>query len=906
MPTSASRPRTPADPVASRRPGAPPATPQGRIAAALDALGAGLTVTAVLPELEAALEAHGAAVVHAPPGTGKTTVVPPAVAVRLARQGGGRTLVTQPRRVAVRAAWRRLHMAVGSDDPDDAVGYAVRGESVGGGRSAVEFVTPGLLLRRLLADPGLDGVGAVILDEVHERDLDTDVLFALLADLRQLRPELLLVAMSATVDAESLAARWAAGMGVDADAVPVVRTPAVLHPLREEHAPFGAPRLTADGRVERAFLDHVADVAVRSHAEALAADPTVDALVFLPGVAEVEAVAERITRRAPGTEVHTLHGRQEAAEQDAALAGRTRPEVPRVVVTTAVAESSLTVPGVRLVVDSGLAREPRRDRGRGMTGLVTVQASRAAAGQRAGRAARLGPGTVVRCHSAAALGAAPAAPTPALAVVDLAPVALALAAWGAPGGEGVVLPEDPPADAMAEARRTLAELGAVDGDGRITAHGTVLAGLPVDPALGHALLAGADRVGARAAAAAVALLALDVRAPGADLEALLAALRGGGHPESGRWRREAERLERIVTRGSSSGRETGRRAGRASDGGADGGRAAHAAGIVVALSAPGRVARRVEDTDAYLLASGTRASLPRSGGGELRGAAWLAVAEASRAAGDAEGTGAVIRAAAPITREIAEDAAAALLRDEADAAWKGGRLTGRRRTMLGAIPLAEGPARVDAAAAADAVRAALAAEGLARFEPGAGPGAGERLRRRVHLLHRVLGRPWPDLSAAALPDLGPLVAGIAAELAAGRSAASVDVAGLLRGILPWPEAGRLDELAPERLPIPSGRTAAVEYPATDEETAPVVAAKLQEFLGAAQSPAVADGRLPVVLHLLSPAGRPLAVTADLPSFWAGPYAHVRAENRGRYPKHPWPEDPATASPTAKTKRAAGA
>lgn len=308
-----------------------PTPPVPGAAAVLDAarrrLGAGLTVTEVLPALEAALEAHGAAVVHAPPGTGKTTVVPPAVAARLARSGGGRTLVTQPRRVAVRAAWRRLHGAVAEADrgqgdltpearapgrdADAVVGYAVRGDAVGGGRSAVEFVTPGLLLRRLLADPGLDGVGAVILDEVHERDLDTDVLFALLADLRQLRPELVLVAMSATVDAESLAARWAAGMGVEPAEVPVVRTPSVLHPLKEEHAPFGAPRLTPDGRVERAFLDHVADVAVRAHAAALAADPSVDALVFLPGVAEVAGVAERIARRVPGVEVRQLHGRQD-------------------------------------------------------------------------------------------------------------------------------------------------------------------------------------------------------------------------------------------------------------------------------------------------------------------------------------------------------------------------------------------------------------------------------------------------------------------------------------------------------------------------------------------------------------------------------------------------------------------
>ncbi|WP_065573850.1 ATP-dependent helicase HrpB [Micrococcus luteus] len=895
---------TPADPVA-----VPTA-----LAAALDRLGAGLTFTAALPDLEAALDARGAAVVEAPPGTGKTTVVPPALAVRLADHGGGRVLVTQPRRVAVRAAWRRLRTSVltaAADalpdaDPDArarladaAVGYTVRGDAAGGGASAVEFVTPGLLLRRLLADPGLDGVGAVVLDEVHERDLDTDVLFALLADLRQLRPELALVAMSATVDAAALAARWARGMGEEAP-LPVVFTPAVLHPLREEHVPFRGHRLTAEGRVGRAFLDHVAATAARAHAAALDADPTVDSLVFLPGVAEVEAVAGRLAALAPDTEVRVLHGRQEPADQDAALAGRTDPAVPRVVVATAVAESSLTVPGVRLVIDSGLAREPRRDRGRGMAGLVTVQASRAAAGQRAGRAARLGPGTVVRCHTAAALGTAPAAPTPALAVVDLAPVALAFAAWGAPGGRGLTLPEDPPADAVAAAERTLASLGAVDADGRITPHGAVLAELPLDPALGHALLRAAPLTGPRPAAEATAALALDLRASGADLEALVAALRDGRHPEAGRWRREADRLERLARRHAHHAPETREPDGPGPEATATARR--HPAGLVAALAFPAWIARRAGEEGAYLLASGTRAALPRDTvGGGLAGQEWLAVAEVARVAGDAAGTGAVIRVAAPIDRPLAERAGAGLRRTEDTAEWRGDRLTGRRVDRLGALVLAETPAPVAPDAAAQAVRDALAADGLARFDP---RGRAEHLRRRVHLLHRVLGAPWPDLSDTALPGLDALVDGLAADLAAGRSLARLDAEALLRGALPWPEAGRLDELAPERLPVPSGRAVVVDYPAVHEDTPPVVAAKLQEFFGARVTPAVADGREPVVLHLLSPAGRPLAVTADLPSFWAGPYGQVRAENRGRYPKHPWPEDPAAAEPTARTNRRA--
>lgn len=932
----------------------------------LDSFVSGLTVAQVLPELTDALAAHGAAVLHAPPGTGKTTAVPPHVALTLAGAPGvagraddgpspssaaapaasagsssdvaadtaaaaaPRVLVTQPRRVAVRAAWRRLHAAVegayraaGAAEPaarqaaDAAVGYTVRGDAVGHGRSQVEFLTPGVLVRRLLNDPELAGVGAVLLDEVHERDLDTDLLFALLADLRQLREDLQVVAMSATLDAEALAARWAEGMGQDA--VPVVRTEDVLHPLTERWAPYGSSRLTARGGCERGFLDHVAEQTVAAHAAALAEDPGIDALVFLPGVAEVEAVAERLRARVPGHDVLTLHGRQEPAEQDAAVAGRAPGGAPRIVVATNVAESSLTVPGVRLVIDSALAREPRRDAGRAMTGLVTVQVSRAAAGQRAGRAARLGPGTVVRCCSRSALGTAPAAPTPALDVADLAPLVLALAAWGAPRGEGLVLPQEPPAGALAEAEARLQSLGAVDVDGRITAHGTALSMLPVPPHLGHALGYGAQAVGEQTAADVVALLAADLRAPGADLTAALAQVRRGG-PESRMWRREADRLERLLRRGAlvpslplpDDGAGASASPGTSASPDASAATAARGSavssagprrlgrdeevGYVVALAAPDRIARRVGESDAYLLASGTRASLPADS--PLRGSHWLAVAEVQRTGSDAEGTGAVVRAAAPLGEEAAIAAGAGLLRQEHTAVWSGGRLRGSRRRLLGGIELAAHSEAPTVEAAADAVRAAWAEEGL----KGWGGEAADTLRRRVHLLHRVLKDPWPDMSAAALAQDEDLVAAVAAQVVAGTPRSRVDLAGLLQGLLPWPAASELDTLAPALLPIPSGRTAAVEYPEVGDDGQPVLAAKLQEFFGASGTPTVADGRQPVLLHLLSPAGRPLAVTADLPSFWAGAYAQVRADMRGRYPKHPWPEDPTTAEATGRTRR----
>ncbi|MEB7447321.1 helicase-related protein, partial [Arthrobacter koreensis] len=401
----------------------------------LPVLGRGLVFAASLPAAAEALgpaadpaDQHGparpggAAVVQAPPGTGKTTLVPPLVANLVAggqtgnRGGGGlpRVIVTQPRRVAARAAARRLAELDGSG-VGERVGYTVRGENRTGAQTLVEFVTPGILLRRLLADPGLEGAGAVVLDEVHERGLETDLLIGLLAEVRQLRPDLVLCAMSATLDTE----HFAGLVGTPEVPAPVIDCPSALYPLHVQWQPPAAARLDERG-VTPAFLDALAGLAVREHARALAGTPDVDALVFVPGAREVSHVARVLRQEAgPGTEVLELHGQAPAAEQDRAVSGRSAGDRPRIIVSTSLAESSLTVPGVRLVVDSGLAREPRRDAARGMSGLVTVSASRASARQRAGRAARQGPGTVVRAYSEAAYAAAPAHPTPEAAAADL-------------------------------------------------------------------------------------------------------------------------------------------------------------------------------------------------------------------------------------------------------------------------------------------------------------------------------------------------------------------------------------------------------------------------------------------------------------------------------------------------------
>jgi ATP-dependent helicase HrpB len=857
----------------------------------LRAIGAGLAFEGSLSALREALGSDGipgAAVVQAPPGTGKTTLVPPLLANLHGRRG--RVVVTQPRRVAARAAARRLS-ALDRSRMAGRVGYTVRGERQAGPDTLIEFVTPGILLRRLLADPGLEGTAAVVLDEVHERGLETDLLVGMLAEVRALRGDLAVVAMSATLDAP----RFAALLGDDEGAgpAPVVDCPSVNHPLDVQWLPAPAARLDARG-VARTFLDYVATAAADAHERAVAADGSVDALVFLPGAREVSHVAAVLrSRLGSSVDVLELHGQVGTAEQDRAVAGRGPGDLPRIIVSTDLAESSLTVPGVRLVIDSGLAREPRRDAGRGMSGLVTVSCSRASADQRAGRAARQGPGTVVRCYSQHAYGAAPAHVTPEIKVADLTGAALTLACWGAPRGKGIALPDAPPGQAMDDAVEVLRELGAVSGDGHVTATGRALAGIPADPRLARALLDGGTSTGHRFAAGVVAALSGDHRAPGADLTRLLAQLKADTGPAGRRWADESRRLGALAGR-----QQDGATAPPAIPAAGN-----EAAGAVVALAFPDRVARRVPGSDGagqYLLTSGTRAGLPA--GSTLSGHEWLAVADVSRAEGrDAAGTGAVIRAAAPITLGIAEAAASHLLSDSVDAEFSGGRLSARRTRRLGAVVLSATPVRPTAEQGRRAVQAALRSSGLAALSWST---AAASLRRRLAFLHREVGAPWPDVSDGAL--LGRLEEWLGPELedlAAGKPVTSIDLAHPLRRLLPWPEAARLDELAPENLEVPSGSRVRIDYPEPGgDSAAPVVAVKLQECFGLVESPRLAGGRVPVLFHLLSPARRPLAVTGDLTSFWSGPYTQVRAEMRGRYPRHPWPEDPWSAPATARTNK----
>lgn len=894
----------------------------------LPTIGAGLPVAEALGRFATAAE-RGAVVVQAPPGTGKTTLIPPAVSEMVS----GTVLVTQPRRVAVRAAARRLAQLSGTQLGRE-VGYTVRGDRKVSAATVVEFVTPGVLLRRLLRDPELPGVAAVVLDEVHERQLDTDLALGMLADLRQLREDLLVVAMSATVDAP----KFAALLGDGHSAAPVVDTPAVLHPLAVLWRPAPGPRLGAFG-VEKSLLTHIADVSIEALGSAAG-----DILVFLPGAREVDAVVGELRRRVGGgaagdgvaggraaggggVEVLPLHGGLSPAEQDRAVSGADTARAAgagkgagrRIIVATDIAESSLTVPGVRAVVDAGLSRQPRLDLMRGMSGLVTVSEARSSGEQRAGRAARQGPGQVFRCFSESEWTRFPAHITPEVAAADLTEAALLLACWGTPRGTGLQLVDPLPAAATDAAEQVLRALAAIDDDGAATDVGQQIAAMPTSPRLARALLVSAPEVGVRRAAEVVACLSLDTRHDGGDLGRTLAALRRGSHPATKQWRRDTERLEKIAVHSNvTKPNVTAPNAAAPNHAHT----AANADALVVAAAWPDRLARQRGASNEYLLASGTGAALPPDTG--LSGQPWLAVADVTRAAGKAGGTsGAIIRAAIAISKDDALAAGAVLRSDEVSADYINGKIRGFRRSALGAIELGRVTVTPTPAAAHAAVQRALTTVGLGTDDSGGSlrrPGdksaasgqvsglfrfnaEAETFRRRLALLHNQLGEPWPAVDTASLIDAAELWLGPELDaVARGADPKKFSMLTALQRLLPWPEAARLDELAPERLEVASGSTVRLHYPPIDEpDGQPVCAVKLQECFGWAESPTVADRRVPIVFHLLSPAGRDLAVTADLASFWETGYPQVRAEMRGRYPKHPWPEDPWSAEATVRVK-----
>lgn len=808
----------------------------------IDEVDLDLPVRAALPELRAALTGRGAAVLVAPPGTGKTTLVP----LALAGSVGGRILVAEPRRVAVRAAAARMAWLLG-EPVGGRVGYAIRGERRTGPDTRVEVVTTGLLVARLQRDPELAGVGAVVLDECHERHLDTDLALAFAVDARAaLRPDLRLLATSATAAADDLAVALEG---------PVVTAPDPMHPVDVVWSPPPRPVPPPRGlRVEPALLDHVGAVVRRA-----LTGSTGDLLVFLPGRREIDDVARRLG--GVGAEVLTLHGGQDAAQQDRVLGGGAGSR--RVVLTTSIAETSLTVPGVRVVVDAGLSRRPWTDHARGLDALVTVLASQASATQRAGRAGREAAGTVFRCWSEAEHAHRDRDDAPEVSHADLAGFALQLARWGTPDAAGLALLDPPPAAAFDAARTVLRGLGLVDEDGRTTGRGRSVATAGVHPRLGRALLDGAQIVGADTATEVVALLAAGEGGGWTDSDDLEERLRAVRARDDPRWRAEVRRLRQVTPRG---------------------GRRSADAATVVALAHPDRIARaRGDDAREYLTTGGTGVEL--SVGSRLRGSPWIAVADAVRGPGDRV---ARVRLAVPVDEDRARAAAAGWWHDDAVVAWEDGDVVAERRERLGAIVLARRPlAHPDPVAIAGAVRDGLATEGLGllRWDD-----AATALRARLAFLHLARGGPWPAVDDDAL--LSRLDEWLDLTRVRRRAdLARVTVATALRHLVPWSEAGRLDELAPTAVTTPSGRRVRVDY---TDPTAPVVALKVQQAFGWERAPVLAG--VPVVVHLLSPAGRPAAVTADLASFWDTGYPQVRAELRGRYPKHAWPEDPRRATP----------
>ncbi|MFF8648959.1 ATP-dependent helicase HrpB [Streptomyces griseoluteus] len=823
-----------------------------------DALAA-LPVRSALPDLTAALDERGTAVLVAPPGTGKTTLVPLVLAGLVGGGPARRVVVAEPRRIAARAAARRMAWLLG-EKPGVSVGHTVRGERVVGPHTRVEVVTTGVLLQRLQRDQELTGVDVVVLDECHERHLDADTAAAFLWDVRgTLRPDLRLVAASATTDARG----WARLLG----GAPVVEAAGVSYPVDVIWAPPARPVRPPHGmRVDPALLAHVVSVVRRALAE-----QSGDVLCFLPGVGEIARVAGQLGRLSD-VDLLQVHGRAPAAVQDAVLSPGER---RRVVLATSVAESSLTVPGVRVVVDSGLAREPRVDHARGLSGLATVRASRAAGAQRAGRAGREAPGVVYRCWDQAEDTRLPAFPAPEIKVADLTAFALQASCWGDPDATGLALLDPPPAGAMAAARDVLTAVGAVDPLGRATHRGTRLSRLGLHPRLGRALLDSPTP-----AAETVALLSEEVpREYGDDLAGALRRARRGGDAYTSRWAAEVRRL-----RGAAGPDGTGA-SGPAGEPLGD----EAAVGRTAALAFPERIARL--DGGSYLMVSGSRVELDE--GSALRGAPWIVVAVADRAVGKGHGR---VRLGAAVREDVARAAAAPLLEEREEVRWADGEVVARRVERLGAVELA---VRALTRPDPESVRAALV-HGLERERLGLlrWTEHARLLCQRLAFLRARLGEPWPDVSQEAL--LARVDAWLEPELGRARRRADlgrIDAGQALTRLLPWAggEAARLDELAPERIAVPSGSRVRVDY--TDPER-PVLAVKLQEMFGLRETPEVAG--VPLLVHLLSPAGRPAAVTADLASFWRDGYRAVRAELRGRYPKHPWPEDPATAEPTRHT------
>jgi ATP-dependent helicase HrpB len=799
-----------------------------------------LPVTEALPAVLATLAAGGNGVLVAPPGAGKTTLVPLAL-LDAPWRGDGRIVVLEPRRLATRAAAARMAELLGEPIGGTA-GYRTRLDTAVSSATRVEVVTEGLLVRRLQSDPGLDGVACVILDEIHERSLESDLALSLCLDLQaQLRPELRLLAMSATADGARLATLLRAEVIESAGRMFPVE---VRHAKRDIRGPRELPDALA-GAVRTALQEHDGDI-----------------LAFLPGMAEIRRAEAALA--GCGALVLPLHGELPPETQDRAL----RPAgARRVVLATSIAETSLTVPGVRVVVDGGWRRAPRLDPATGLTRLQTLRISRAAAGQRAGRAGREGPGVAIRLWSTALHRGMPVFDRPEILEAELSSLVLDCAAWGTPPEE-LAFQDRPPAGALAAARALLGELGALDAAALITERGRRMAMLGAHPRLAAMLLT-ADRPAVQALATDIAALLEErdpLRSPDApsDIGLRLAAI-AGGDPSADRGtlsriRRAAAQYRRRLQVPPHT-------------------RAAGDPGSLLAAGFPDRVAQRRGEPGSFRLSGGGGARLPRTDA--LANAPLLSIAALEMT------TSARIRLAAPLDPDALPPVLAARVTETVESGFDtaSGTVLSRRRRRLGALVLTDRTEPADPAAIAAALAQASAKDEMAALP---WTDAARQLQARAALIRTIEpDAGWPDLSNAALAAavqewLAPNLMGMTrlADLA------RLDLTASLRGLFSGELVRRLERELPRELTLPSGR-AIVDY----TEPVPTASARAQAFYGLAETPRLAGGRVPLRLVLLSPAGRPVAVTTDIAGFWRGTWAEVRRDMRGRYPKHDWPEAP---------------
>ncbi|MCZ8514504.1 ATP-dependent helicase HrpB [Paenibacillus filicis] len=826
-----------------------------------------LPIEQALPALKEALRHHNGAVLVAPPGAGKTTRVPLAMLGEPWLQGQ-RILMLEPRRLAARASARYMASALG-EAVGATVGYRVRLDTRVGPNTRIEVITEGVLTRMLQTDPGLEGVGLVIFDEFHERSLQADLGLALALQAQALlREDLRVLVMSATLEAEPVA--------ILLGDAPVVRSEGRSYPVETCHV-----EQSVTGRIEAAVVKTVLEALDRYEG---------DVLVFLPGAREIRRTAEGLAaagiRQGRGPiRVAPLYGSLTQEEQDLALAPSPNGE-RKVVLATSIAETSLTVEGVRIVIDSGLMRVPRFSPRTGLSRLETMPVSRASADQRRGRAGRVAPGVCYRLWTEQEDRRLAPRSTPEVLEADLAPLALELLAWGVAEPAELQWLDAPPAPAMAQARELLQQLGAVDAGGAITAHGRRMAELGLHPRLAHMLL--------RAVPLGLALLACELAAllgerdalraeggpPSADLRLRVEALRRGAAPPGYRadpavlrsLRAEARQLQQAL--------------GLAADGGAP----ADRCGLLLGFAYPDRIAQR-RGTGRFLLAGGRGAVLPELQ--PLSAEPYLVAAEL-----DDQGPESRIFLAAPLEEAELAEHFADRIREEREIAWDRAAqaVRARRRERLGALVLREGPL------ASPAPEETLAALLTGIREEGLGllpwSKSARQLQQRLVFLHRI-DASWPDASDEAL--LATLEDWLAPHLDGRKSRESLQslsLASLLEEALPWDKRRQLGELAPTHITVPSGSRIPVDY--SDPE-APVLAVRLQEMFGLADTPRIAGGRVPLTVHLLSPASRPVQVTRDLASFWRTTYFEVKKDLKGRYPKHYWPDDPTAAVPTSRTK-----